>query len=55
MGDLINLRLRRKTKAREERAAIAAANRMIFGCSLAEREFVKAEKVKRARPRRPAP
>jgi hypothetical protein len=46
MGDIINLRQRRKDKAREERAASAAANRARFGRSRAERLLGKAEKAK---------
>jgi hypothetical protein len=49
MGDVINLRQRRKQKAREERAVSAAANRARFGRSLAERLLGKAEKAKIAR------
>jgi hypothetical protein len=49
MGDIVNLRQRRKAKAREERAASAAANRLRFGRSIAERQFTKSEETKNAR------
>jgi hypothetical protein len=49
MGDVINLRQRRKEKAREARKATAVANRARFGRSLAERLLGKAEKAKAAR------
>jgi hypothetical protein len=49
MGEVVNLRNRRKAKARADRSAKAAASRMRFGRSLAERRLVKTVELKRAR------
>ena len=49
MGDVVNLRNRRKTKARADRTAKAASNRVRFSRSLAERQLVKTVELKRAR------
>ena len=49
MGEVVNLRNRRKAKARVDRAAKAAENRAQFGRPLHERRFVKTEQTKRAR------
>ena len=49
MGDVVNLRNRRKTKTRADRTAKAACNRARFGRSLAERRLVKTVELKRAR------
>ncbi len=49
MGEVVNLRNRRKAKARADRSAKAASNRACFGRPLAERRLVKTEELKRAR------
>jgi hypothetical protein len=49
MGDVVNLRNRRKAKARADHTAKAASNRARFGRSLAERQLVKTAELKRAR------
>src|SRR5205823_2095895 len=49
MGEVVNLRNRRKAKARDDRSARAAENCARFGRSLAERRLVKSANVKRAR------
>jgi hypothetical protein len=49
MGEIVNLRNRRKTKARADRTAKAAENRVRFGRSLAERGLQKTAELKRAR------
>ncbi|HLL27070.1 MAG TPA: DUF4169 family protein [Xanthobacteraceae bacterium] len=49
MGEVVNLRSRRKAKARAERSAQAAFNRVRFGRQRAEREFAKAVELKRVR------
>ena len=49
MGDVINLRNRRKAKVRADRTAMAASNRARFGRSLAEHQRVKTVELKRAR------
>jgi hypothetical protein len=49
MSDVVNLRKRRKAKARADRTAKAASNRARFGRSLAERQLVKAVELKRSR------
>jgi hypothetical protein len=49
MGDVINLRNRRKAKVRADRTAKAASNRARFGRSLVERQLVKTVELKRAR------
>jgi hypothetical protein len=43
MADIINLRQARKQKARDDKKAIAEANRLKFGRSKAEKEHTKAE------------
>lgn len=43
MGDIVNLRNRRKQKARDEREQQAAANRAHFGQPKAERKRLAAE------------
>jgi hypothetical protein len=49
MSEIVNLRNRRKAKARADGAVKAAENRVRFGRSLAERELMKAAELKRAR------
>jgi hypothetical protein len=49
MGEVVNLRNRRKVKARADQSAKAAENRARFGRPLAERRFVKTVELKRAR------
>ena len=49
MGNVVNLRTRRKAKTRADRTAKAASNRARFGRSLAERQLVKTVEMKRAR------
>jgi hypothetical protein len=49
MGEVVNLRNRRKAKARVDRSAQAAGNRARFGRPLAERRLVKTVELKRAR------
>jgi uncharacterized protein DUF4169 len=49
MGDVVNLRNRRKAKMRADRTAKAASNRTRFGRSLTERQLVKTVELKRAR------
>lgn len=49
MGDIINLRGRRKARAREEAAAKAAANRVRHGRTPGERRLAKAAEQRRAR------
>ena len=49
MGEVVNLRNRRKAKARADHTAKAPENRARFGCSLAERRLVKTVELKRAR------
>jgi Domain of unknown function (DUF4169) len=39
MADIINLRRARKTKAREDKAAVAAENRLKFGQSKSDRKL----------------
>ena len=43
-GEVLNLRLARKRKARSEREAQAAANRVAFGRAKAEKSLSAAEK-----------
>lgn len=45
MADIVNLRLARKQKARAEKEAAAAENRVRFGRSKAERELEEAQKT----------
>ena len=49
MGEIVNLRNRRKVKARADKSVEAADNRVRFGRSLVERDLVKAAELKRAR------
>ena len=49
MGEIVNLRNRRKAKSRADRSAQAASNRARFGRPLAERRLVKTTELKRAR------
>lgn len=49
MGDVINLNKVRKARAREEAAATAAANRVRFGRTGAEKSREKAEAQREAR------
>ena len=49
MGEVVNLRNRRKAKARADQSAKAVENRAHFGRSLAERRLVKTAELKRAR------
>jgi hypothetical protein len=48
-GEIINLRRARKAARRAEAETEAAANRLSFGTSAAERERAKAEKARGAR------
>jgi hypothetical protein len=48
MGEVVNLRKRRKAKVRADRSAQAAGNRARFGRALAERRLVKTTELKRA-------
>jgi Domain of unknown function (DUF4169) len=48
MGEVVNLRTRRKAQARAARSAQAAQNRARFGRALAERRRAKAETLKAA-------
>lgn len=43
MADIINLRTARKRKGREQQAAQAAENRIVFGRTKAEKDLVKAK------------
>lgn len=45
MGDLINLRQRRKRKAREDKDSRAAENRLLHGRSKAEKNLEAARKA----------
>jgi hypothetical protein len=47
MGEVVNLRNRRKAKVRIDRSVQAAENRVRFGRSLAERRRVKTAELKR--------
>ncbi len=47
MGDIINLRRARKTKKREEAGKTAAANRLQFGRSKADKQAQTAEEERR--------
>jgi Domain of unknown function (DUF4169) len=49
MGEVVNLRNRRKAKVRTDRTAKAASNRARFGRSLAQRQLVKTAELKRVR------
>jgi hypothetical protein len=49
MGEVVNLRNRRKAKARADRLAKGAANRTHFGRSSTERRLVKTMELKHAR------
>ena len=49
MGDVINLRRRRKAEAREKESLRAAENRLRFGRTLAAKRTEKAVAVKRER------
>ena len=49
MGEVVNLRNRRKAKTRADRLAKASKNRAHFGRPLAERRLVKTMELKRAR------
>jgi uncharacterized protein DUF4169 len=49
MGEIVNLRNRRKAKARTGQSARAASNRAQFGRSSTERRLVKTMELKRAR------
>ena len=42
MGEVVNLRLKRKAKAREDAADKAAENRAVFGRSKAEKDLTSA-------------
>ena len=48
MGEVVNLRNRRRAKARADRMAKATENRAHFSRSLADRRLVNAEGKKRA-------
>ncbi len=48
-GEIVNLRRARKAKARAAKEAEAAANRVQFGRSRAEREAGRAEETRRSR------
>lgn len=49
MADIINLRRARKTKAREDKEAVAAENRLKFGQSKSERKLQDALEQKAVR------
>jgi hypothetical protein len=49
MVDIVNLRLARKAKARQEAAATASANRAAFGRTKAEKHGTTADKARTAR------
>ena len=49
MGEVVNLRLKRKDKARKDAAEIAAGNRAAFGRSKAEKELTGARREKAER------
>ena len=49
MGEIVNLRNRRKAKSRADRSANATSNRARFGRPPAERRLVKMAESKRAR------
>jgi hypothetical protein len=49
MGEIINLRRRRKANAREEEANRAAENRVRYGRTLAAKRMEKAVELKRER------
>ncbi len=49
MGDLVNLRRARKRKERLRDEADAAANRVLFGMTKAERRALEAERTKAER------
>ncbi len=49
MGDIINLRRRRKAEARQKEASLAAENRVRFGRTLAVKRSEKAVELKRER------
>jgi hypothetical protein len=49
MGEIVNLRNRRKAKARADRTTKAAENRVRFGRSLTARGLLKTAELKRAR------
>lgn len=46
MGDLVNLRTVRKRKARDEKSATAAENRVLFGRTKSEKALQRAETEK---------
>ncbi|CDP54232.1 hypothetical protein [Devosia sp. DBB001] len=45
MGEIVNLKLVRKRKARDEKEAKASENRIIFGRTKAEKQKVEAERA----------
>jgi hypothetical protein len=49
MGEIVNLRRARKTKARDEKAKIADANRTLHGTPTRLRKLAKAQSEKSAR------
>lgn len=49
MADIVNLNRARKAKARGEAQATAAANRIVYGRTKAEKQAAKAETERRAR------
>lgn len=49
MGEIINLRRRRKADARKREASLAAENRVRFGRTLAAKRSEKAVELKRER------
>ncbi len=49
MGEIVNLKRRRKANAREAKAAHAAENRMRFGRTLAAKRMERAIELKRER------
>lgn len=49
MAEIVNLRQARKKKARAEKEARAAENRILFGRTKAEKELTKAERDLAAR------
>lgn len=49
MGDIVNLRRARKTKARDEKEKMADANRVLYGTPKDMRDLAKARSEKSAR------
>lgn len=49
MAEIVNLRLARKRKQREEKAVQAGNNRLLYGISKTKRQLSKAEREKQSR------